>query len=278
MSSEARTLYDSGQLEAAIESLIGSVKANPGDTLQRTFLFELLCFAGQWDRAEKQLDVIGHQSAQAELGVLVYRNNIKAERERARLFSDGTPPHFLNEPPPYVDFLVEGIRKAASGDLAGARESLDRAEEDRPAISGRINGQPFSDFREYDDSVGGVLELIVKDRYAWLPFEQMKRFEISPPKKLRELLWAEARVEALDGTVGEVYVPVLYEGSSKEESPQLRLGRSTEWKELGSDVFRARGMRLFLIDDQDRTLFETLEVEFDPVVREQVTTESESVS
>ena len=52
MSSEARTLYDSGQLEAAIESLIGSVKANPGDTLQRTFLFELLCFAGQWDRAE----------------------------------------------------------------------------------------------------------------------------------------------------------------------------------------------------------------------------------
>ncbi|HEX8098394.1 MAG TPA: tetratricopeptide repeat protein, partial [Pyrinomonadaceae bacterium] len=128
---EAKALFEAGKLNEAIEALTGEVKTSPADTARRTFLFELLCFAGEWDRAEKQLDVIGHQSAQAELGVLVYRHNIKAERERRKVFTEGAPPHFLNEPPAYVDFLVEALGKMRGGDAQGARESLDRAEEER---------------------------------------------------------------------------------------------------------------------------------------------------
>lgn len=265
---EAKALFEIGKLNEAIVALTSEVKANPSDTARRTFLFELLCFAGEWERAEKQLDVIGHQGPQAELGVLVYRNNIKAERERRRLFAEGGQPHFLNEPPPYVDYLIEAIRQLGAGDNAGARESLDRAEEERPALTGKINDQPFQDFRDYDDTVGPVLELIVKDQYAWLPFEQIKRFEIAAPKQLRDLLWAQARIEALDGTVGEVYVPTLYAASSESANDQVRLGRMTDWKQLSEDIYRAVGLRLFLVDDVDKTLFEATVVEFDVMGRD----------
>ena len=90
---------------------------------------------------------------------------------------------------------------------AEARASLDRAEEERPATAGKLNGEDFQDFRDYDDRLGGVIELIVKDKYVWLPIEQIRHLEISPPKQLRDMLWANARVEALDGTeIGRAHV------------------------------------------------------------------------
>jgi type VI secretion system protein ImpE len=58
----AKELLDAGKLAGAIEAATAEVKANPTDVPRRTTLFELLCFAGDWDRAEKQIDVIGQQS------------------------------------------------------------------------------------------------------------------------------------------------------------------------------------------------------------------------
>jgi len=260
---KAKALLDAGELGAAIEQLISDVKANPTDTTLRTFLFELLCFAGEWERAEKQLDVIGHQSVQTAIGVQAYRNNIKAEQDRARLFSDGLQPHFLNEPPPYVDLLLTANNRLREGNAAEARELLDRAEEERPALSGKLNdNHAFADFRDYNDATGSVLELIIKDQYTWLPFEQIKRIEIAAPKNLRDLLWASARVESTDGTMGEVFLPTLYAGSFEHESEQVKLGRMTDWRERGEDIYTGVGMRLFLMDEEDKALLEVRSIEF----------------
>ena len=140
----AKELLDAGQLQAAIGAITSEVKANPADVPRRTFLFELLCFAGEWDRAEKQIDVIGQQSVQSAMAVQVYRASINAERERERLFEAGVAPHFLTEPPPYIDTCLEAIRKQKEGDAAGARALLDKAEEARPALAGKWNDRPFS--------------------------------------------------------------------------------------------------------------------------------------
>jgi len=259
---QAKELFAAGKLDEAIEELLREVKANPNDASNRTFLFELSCFAGDWERAERQLDVIGHQSAEAELGVMVYRANIKGEQERRRVFSEGVQPHFLQEPPAYVDLHVAAIGQILRGEMTEARATLDRAEEERPAIAGKLSGQDFHDFRDYDDRIGPVLELIVKDKYVWLPFEQIKNLDISPPKHLRDMLWASARIEALDGTIGEVYVPTLYPGTSDSENDQVRLGRMTDWKQVSEELYTAVGQRLFLVDGGDKSLFEGKVVEF----------------
>ena len=259
----AKELLDRSELDAAIAAQTQEVKANPGDPARRTFLFELLCFTGDWDRAEKQVDVLASANVQVGLAVQVYKANIAAERQRDRLFGEGVAPHFLNEPPPYVDLQVEGIRLLASGDAAGAREQFDRAEEARPALAGRWNDDAFLDLRDYDDRVAGVLELIIKDKYAWLPFEQIRRIEMRPPSKLRDLFWIPTRVEALDGTVGEVFVPALYSGTSRSGNDQLRLGRMTDWKAVRDDLFVGLGQRLLLVDESDQPILETRAIEFE---------------
>ena len=261
--STAKELLDLGHLQAAIDELTGRVKANPTDLQQRTSLFELLLFAGDWDRAERQLEVIGHQSMETGLGVQIYLDNIKAERDRSRLYSDGLRPHFVGDPPAYVDLHMDAINRLREGNLREARETLDRAEEERPAFTGTFNGHRFSDFRDYNDLVGPVLEMIVKDQYTWLPFEQLTRIEIDPPKQLRDLVWAPARIESADGTSGEVFIPCLYEGSRLHPNDQVKLGRMTDWKDIGAGLYLASGLRLFLVDGDDKALLEVRTLEFD---------------
>jgi len=259
----AKELLDAGKLQAAIDELTNRVKANPTDTQQRIFLFELLLFAGDWDRAERQVDTIAHQSMEAGLGVQVYRDNIKAERERGRLLADGRRPHFITDAPAYVDLHLDAINRLREGNLSEARATLARAEEERPAFKGSLNGQPFADFRDYNDLVGPVLELIVKDQYTWVPFEQITRVEIAAPKQLRDLIWLPAKIETTDGTNGDVYIPCLYEGSSTHRNEQVKLGRMTDWMDVGEGLYLASGLRLFLVDGEDKALLEAREIEFD---------------
>ena len=91
----AKELLDAGHLSAAVEQVNQEVRLHPIDSRLRTFLFELLCFAGDFQRAERQLDVISQQDAKAEVGVQVYRNVLIAEKARRRLFAEGLCPRFL---------------------------------------------------------------------------------------------------------------------------------------------------------------------------------------
>ena len=255
---QAKSLFDQGQLGPAIEELTREVKGNPSNIGLRIFLFELLCFAGDWNRAERQLDVIGHQNAQAKLGVEVYRNNIKAERDRRKLFDEGVAPHFLSEPPAYIDALLSAIEQLQAGNSDEAQKLLERVEAERPRLSGKANDSAFEDFRDCDDLTGPVLELLLHDKYTWLPFEQINSIEIVAPRNLRDLLWTSVRIEAADGTVAEGFLPTLYVGSSDCPNDDVKLGRRTEWNEKNLAV----GSRLFLVDDEEKQIFETSTIEF----------------
>jgi type VI secretion system protein ImpE len=47
----ANDLFREGRLEAAIAQQTEEVKNKPADVTARIFLFELLCFAGNYERA-----------------------------------------------------------------------------------------------------------------------------------------------------------------------------------------------------------------------------------
>ncbi|MGH9900267.1 MAG: type VI secretion system accessory protein TagJ [Pyrinomonadaceae bacterium] len=265
--SQAKGLFDAAKLSEAIEVLTQDVKAAPSDVALRTFLFELLCFAGEWDRAERQLDVVGHQSAQAEVGVMVYRNLIKAERARHRLLPDGLQPHFLSEPPAYVDMHLDAINRLREGNTGEARKTLDTAEEERPAFTGRVNGRQFQDFRDYDDLFGPVFELIVQDKYTWLPIEHVVRVEIEPPKQFRDLLWVGANIETKDNAL-KAFLPALYPGTHAHENEMARLGRMTDWKQVGEELYQGAGLHLFAVDGEEQPVLEVRSIEFDAAAAE----------
>ncbi|MFN7945858.1 MAG: type VI secretion system accessory protein TagJ [Blastocatellia bacterium] len=260
---EIRELLNQGRLADAITAATSAVKARPTEMSARTTLFELLCFAGEWSRAEKQLEVIAHQDVKSAIGVQAYHNNIKAEQARQRLFSDGLKPHFLTEPAAYVKLHLDAVNRLREGHTSEARALLDRAEEERPALAGTLDGQTFSDFRDVNDLTGPVLEVIVQDNYTWVPFEQIRRIEVREPKQLRDLLWTMARIET-EAISGEVFIPALYADSSRHPNDQVRLGRMTDYRQLGDDLYTAVGLRLFLVDDEEKSLPEVKVVEFAP--------------
>lgn len=263
----AKALYDSGDLSAALEEITREVKASPSDMPRRVFLFELLCFAGEWERASRQLDVIGHQGVGTEIGAQVYRNCLRAELERARVLRDGLQPHFLAEPPAYVDAHLGAFGRLRAGDTAGARELLDRAEEERPALAGSIDGKLFRDFRDYDDFFAPVLEVIVHDKYTWLPYEQIKSVRFEPPSQLRDLVWATANIETAESEM-RALVPVLYAGSGAHGDDLVRLGRATDWRELGPELYAGAGLRVYAVDGEEVPALEVRSLEFDIVTDE----------
>jgi len=259
---EAKTQLDAGNLNGAVEAALASVKASPTDARARTFLFELACFSGDWERAEKQLDVIGHQDIDAMIGSQIFRQNLNAERNRLLLFSDSRKPEFVTTPPAYVEDLLAANNRIREGNLSEAREILDKIEEERPAFAGKVNGEEVSDFRDYNDLTCCVFEAIVKDSYTWLPFEQVSKIEFFQPKSLRDLFWIQAKVDMKNGTGGEMFIPALYANSWKSDNDRVRLGRMTDWRDAGEEIYIGEGMRMFWIDGQDRPILEIQTVEF----------------
>jgi len=57
---KAGDLFKVGKLQEAIDLQIREVKANPGDPNRRLFLFELIAFTGDLDKARKQLEAISY--------------------------------------------------------------------------------------------------------------------------------------------------------------------------------------------------------------------------
>ncbi|HEV2864860.1 MAG TPA: type VI secretion system accessory protein TagJ [Pyrinomonadaceae bacterium] len=262
---EARELLKEGRLADAIEAVTRDVKAQPSDETRRMFLFELLLFAGQWERAQKQLDAAAGRDAQSEAGAQVYRNNLNAMRARERLWDEGLVPHFISEPPQEVKLHLAAIGEWRAGRPGEARKLLAEAAERRRPLAGRVNGREFPDWRDADDAVAPVLELIISDKYTWLPFSQVSRLEFETPRRLRDLIWCPVRALTRAGVAGELLVPALYEGSSRHDDERVRLGRMTVWEgdEEGDGLPRAFGLRLFLAGDDELTLFEAGRVDFD---------------
>jgi type VI secretion system protein ImpE len=262
----AKELLDAGQLQAAIEAMTREVKASPTDMRRRTFLFELLCFAGAWERAEKQLDVIGQQDVQTDIGTRLYRQNIAAEQKREQVLAGQRFPNFMLEPPGYVAVQLKALSQIGTGDFAEARTLLDRAAEECPALKGTLDGEPFENFRDADDLLNFVIEVFVQGEYIWLPIEQIRSIEIFAPAHLRDLIWTQARIETrgeAEAFTGEVFIPVLYANSHKQEHEQVRLGRMTDWQQLGDEVYAGVGQRLFLAGEQDKAMLEISTIEFE---------------
>ena len=259
---EAKTHLDAGNLKGAMESALKLVKANPTDQSARTFLFELSCFSGDWERAERQLEVVGHQDMNAMVGAMIYRQNFKAERDRANFFANSLKPEFMQPPPAYVEDLLTANNRLREGNAAEARQILDDTEEKRPAFPCRVNEQDFSDFRDYNDSTMCVFEVIFKDQYVWLPIEQVQKIEFFKPKSLRDLYWIQAQVGLTSGTSGEMFIPALYSDSWKSDNDQIRLGRMTDWRDAGEEIYIGEGMKLFWMDGKEKSILDIETIEF----------------
>jgi type VI secretion system protein ImpE len=225
-------LYRSGELREAIKALGEELRKSPLDAKRRTFLFELLCFAGEYDRAEKQLDVLAAQSPKAMPGMMLYRSAIHAERTRQEMFAKGETP----------------------------------AVDDAAPVTGSWNGKPFEDMSDADPRIGANLEVFIAGSYTWIPMHYLRGLEVEAPVNLRDLIWARARVEASPEfrlqDLGEVLLPVISPLSPSHADSALQLGRETAWEEDAKYGAIPFGAKMMVIDGVDVPLLELRSVEW----------------
>ena len=261
----AKELFDSGDLHGAIDQLTQDVKANPRELRSRIFLFELLCFAAEFDRAGRQLDAIAQMSGnvQVEMGVQVYRNVLQAETAR-RAFFEGKSlqPKFLSEPPPYAGLHLQAIGKLRENQVQDFENLLDESSDLREPLKGQVDGSPFNDLRDGDDLIGPFLEVLFHTDYVWLPFEQIKQIQIQSPRTLRDLIWTPAKVELRNQPLGDVYLPAQYHGSAEHPDDRVKLGRMTDWKKVGEGTYLGVGQRMLLVDETEQALLQIRNIEF----------------
>lgn len=260
----AKESLDRGQLTDAIRALNEEIKANPTDLELRTILFQLHCYAGDLVRAEKQLDVIRTKSTEIAYinGLRVYQGLLNAERARTQLFEHGEHPRFLVAPPESVTLHLAALDQVREGRLDDARALLDRAATTQEAVRGSADGVEFDDFRDADDILAPVLEVFSTTGYYWVPWVHVQFLEVPKPKTLLDLLWAPAKLATYDGQLGEVYLPSLYPGTSASPDGPLRLGRQTDWVDVGSGIIRGVGRKSFLVGEEVRTLQELGQAQF----------------
>jgi type VI secretion system protein ImpE len=229
----AERLLREGKLDEAVKALGDELRDNPGNIRSRTFLFELLCFRGDYDRASTHLKMLGSQSKDAGVGALLYEGALHAERLREAMFRSGDLPAALPE---------------------GAS-----------AISGTLNGRPFTSLTDADPRIGARLEIFAGGDYLWIPLNQVASIEMKPPARLRDLLWASTILQMGPGyqqrDLGEVLLPILCPLSFQDSDDQVRLGRITEWCRDEQGLEFPIGQKMLLVDGEEFPFLEIRKLE-----------------
>lgn len=257
---KAGEAFKAGKLHEAIDAQVAEVRANPADHARRLFLFELLVFAGELDRAQRQVEAVHYEEIELETALTSYRKLLDAERVRRQLFREGVQPQFLIDPPESVRTRLKAVQCLREGRPAEASELLAQAAASEPALKGQLNGKPFQALRDCDDLFGTVLEVMAHGQYFWVPLEQVELLGMTAPKFPRDLLWAPAHLE-MEGSAGDVFLPTLYPGSHEHEDDQIKLGRATDWKPIEGGAVLGVGARTFLVDEDALGLLEWRELE-----------------
>lgn len=229
----ARELFRAGKVRDAIQALTAYLREYPADTAQRTFLFELLCFAGDYTRAEKQLAVLAGSGIEGETGAIVYYAALHAEKTRHALF-----------------------------------ERREFPQDGTVSPSGELNGQPFTELRDADPNIGARLEVFAAGAAVWIPFEHVASLDMEAPRRLRDTLWAPARVTTAAGfrgtDLGDVLIPAVYPFSWKHANEAVWLGRMTAWVEEEEGLGLPAGQKTWLADGEEFPFLEVRSLRFYP--------------
>jgi type VI secretion system protein ImpE len=254
-----------GDLKSALTALQNAVKAAPSDAKLRTFLFQIMCVMGQWERAITQLNVVADMSTAALPMKQMYGDAIQCETLRNKVFAGEKAPMVFGYPDPWLAQMIEALLLAGRGEFAAAATMRQQALEAAPASRGTVNGERFEWIADADSRLGPVLEALINNRYYWLPFQNLSKISIEKPADLRDSVWMPAHLEFINGGEAIALIPTRYAGSENSEDDSVRLSRKTIWEERQPDVFCGLGQRLLATDLGEHAVMDLREVIFDPL-------------
>lgn len=262
--SSALDLLRGGDPESALQTLQEDVRAEPAVAKHRIFLFQLLAYLGQWERALTQLNVAGEIDAGALGMVEVYRTALASEALRTDVFAGKRSPLVFGDPARWIAMMIESLRVGAGQHTPEAAEHRRLAFESAPTTRGRINGKPFEWIADADMRLGPILEVIMNGQYYWVPFNRIAEVRIEEPEDLRDLIWLPAEFRWANGGEAVGLIPVRYSGSERSDDAMVRFGRKTDWIDMGDECYFGAGQRELSTSEDDYPLLEVRNIVLDP--------------
>ena len=264
----ARDVLRDGDARAALEQLKQEVRKAPRDVALRTFLFQMFCVFGEWERAVTQLNAAAQLDPITLPMAQAYRAAIRCELLRARVFAGARSPTIFADPEPWMSLLIEANRVLGAGKAAEAAKLRDDAFEQAPSVAGTIDvqgndKQAFAWIADADPRLGPMLEAVVDGKYYWVPFHRLRTLDIEPPADLRDQVWMPAHFVWTNGGESYGFVPTRYPGSERAEDPALALAKRTEWQE-NDTWFLGLGQRMLTTDAAEFALMDIRQIEFHP--------------
>ena len=259
----------------ALETAKELVRESPEDPAPRIALFQIFSLMGDWQRGLQQLQVASKLDAECLGRNIVYRNALRCESFRSEVFAGSRQPHFLGEPEPWMGQLVEALRAEGGGDSAAAVQLRAEALESAPATAGTLHRREsatsrevasvdrFEWFADADSRLGPIVEVVIGEKYLWVPCDRIARIRLEVAKSLEESLWIPAEFVWQNGGEALGLIPVRYAGSDQSEDGAIAQGRATDWRELSDGQYAGLGLRQWSTDTTEVPLLEVAEVVFD---------------
>lgn len=261
---KAKELYHTGKLSDAIAAIIEDVKSHPTNVDYRSFLCEMLLISGQYERADKQLDLIGHQNPNFMAGVSLWRQLIRAEEARKQFYLEGRVPEFLEKPDSQIEKYLQASVYLRENDMPEAQKFLDEAEQLRQPNNGTCNDNEFDEFRDLDDLTANVFEVLTSNgKYYWVPYSSITEINFYPPERPIDLTWRRASLEVdLPGGDGDVYIPSTYFNNDETLEEKYVLAHETEWLGEEGQPIRGIGQRTYLVGEEAIPIMDLEKVTF----------------
>jgi len=251
-------------LTSAISHCKAAIRKAPTEGELRFMLFQLLSLAADWEGASNQLiaysELVGRQSPLP----IVFNHVIQAEVRRKFVFRAEEAPTIFGEPSDWLPYLIQSLTATSRDQFAEAISSRGEALQRAPAISGTLNGEPFSWLMDGDSRISILIEAIINGQYYWVPQNRLRGIHMEPPSQARDAVWAAATLTLENDSEISAFIPVRYPGAQDWSEVGLKLARHTAWESPVENFYLGSGQRVWMTDKGEFPLLETREIIFHP--------------
>lgn len=244
------------------------IQASPADADLRAAFVQLLCLAGNWSRAQTQLQSWLALSPQAQPTVNLLQQAIAGEQQREAVLRGDAAPVLPGSAWTWCDTLLAALKADAAGEVARGQalraEALDLAAANPGTITQQAQPTAYSWLMDGDSRFGPVCEVINQGRYYWLPFAAIREMQFQAPASVTDLVWRHTRIQLIDGSEQVCQIPARYPLRAETDERFLRAS-ATEWLPLGdsSDQFIGQGQKMWLSDSAEFSLLNLQQAVFD---------------
>ncbi|MDI6958844.1 MULTISPECIES: type VI secretion system accessory protein TagJ [unclassified Pantoea] len=246
------------------------IQANPADANLRATFVQLLCMAGNWTRAQTQLQSWLALTPQAQPTITLLQQAIAGELQRAAVLRGESQPQLPGSAWAWSETLLAALQAEVKGDEARGADLRQQALEQADANPGTLEQQDqsvaFPWLMDGDSRFGPVCEAIVNGRYYWVPFAAIREMQFQAPASVTDLVWRHTLIQLVDGSEQVCQIPVRYPLPAQAEESWLRAS-VTEWQPLGNvdSQFIGLGQKVWLSDSAEFSLMTLQRITFNDI-------------